>query len=830
MKMPYTVRLAWRLLSRDWRAGELRVLIAALVLAVASVGTVGFFTDRVKGALTRQANLLLGADLLLSGDRPLPDSFTREARSRGLAAVPAIKFNSMVQAAGGAGAAVLADVKAVTAGYPLRGAIVLVDPANAAGKVAPGVPPPGEVWIDSRLAARLGVQPGAKLAVGESTLTVGAIVQQDPEVTGGLLALGPRLMMNIDDVAATRLLQPGNRASYRLLVAGDAIKAFRDWAQAHLDRGQRLESIRDLRPEVRQTLERAEQFLGLAALVAVMLAAVAIALAASRYLRRHLDAAAMMRCLGAPQRQILSLFTLQFLVLGVGASIAGCALALGGQQLLIVVLGGIVAADLPPPGAWPALAAAASGLAVLFGFALPPLFALSRVPPLRVLRRDLGMPRAGGWLAYALGAATIALLIGWQAQDATTGAIMIGGTAGLLAVAGAIAWALIALLRLLPQRGYSWRYGLANLRRRPLASSLQIGALGLGLMALLLLTLVRGDLLRNWRASLPPDAPNVFLINVLPDQVEGLHALLGRELKTDVPLYPMVRGRLVAVNDVPVDSTRLTDARARRLAEREFNLSWMKELPRSNRVVAGQWWKPGETGVMSLEDGIAETLGVKLGDVLTYDIVGTRISARVANLRKVDWDSFRVNFFALYPPGMLDNLPTTYIAATRAPDNPAWLNGLLAQYPNVLAIDVGELLHQVGAIVEQVARAVEFVFLFTLAGGVLVLEAAIAATQDERLYDAAVLRTLGASRRQLTAAQLAEFLALGTLAGLVAAGGATATAYVLADRVFHIPFGWNPWLWAIGIIGGALGVAAAGWLGTRRTLRQPPLALLRQFG
>jgi len=568
MKMPYTVQLAWRLLSRDWRAGELRVLIAALVLAVASVGTVGFFTDRVKGALTRQANLLLGADLLLSGDRPLPDSFTREARSRGLAAVPAIKFNSMVQAAEGTGAAVLADVKAVAAGYPLRGAIVLVDPANAAGKVAPGVPPPGDVWIDSRLAARLGVQPGAKLAVGESTLTVGAIVQQDPEVTGGLLALGPRLMMNIDDVAATRLLQPGNRASYRLLVAGDAIKAFRDWAQAHLDRGQRLESIRDLRPEVRQTLERAEQFLGLAALVAVMLAAVAIALAASRYLRRHLDAAAMMRCLGAPQRQILSLFTLQFLVLGVGASIAGCALALGGQQLLIVVLGGIVAADLPPPGAWPALAAAASGLAVLFGFALPPLFALSRVPPLRVLRRDLGMPRAGGWLAYALGAATIALLIGWQAQDATTGAIMIGGTAGLLAVAGAIAWALIALLRLLPQRGYSWRYGLANLRRRPLASSLQIGALGLGLMALLLLTLVRGDLLRTWRASLPPDAPNVFLINVLPDQVEGLQAVLGRELKTDVPLYPMVRGRLVAVNDVPVDSTRLTDARARRLAER----------------------------------------------------------------------------------------------------------------------------------------------------------------------------------------------------------------------------------------------------------------------
>jgi putative ABC transport system permease protein len=470
-------------------------------------------------------------------------------------------------------------------------------------------------------------------------------------------------------------------------------------------------------------------------------------------------------------------------------------------------------------------------MALLFGFALPPLFALSRVPPLRVLRRDLGLPRAGGWLAYALGATTIALLIGWQAQDVETGTIMIGGTVALLAVAGAVAWLLIALLRLLPQRGYSWRYGLANLRRRPLASSLQIGALGLGLMALLLLTLVRGDLMRNWRASLPADAPNVFLINILPDQVDGMRALLARELHADVQLYPMVRGRLVAVNDVPVDSTRLTDVRARRLAEREFNLSWMEDVPRSNRVVAGQWWRPGETGVMSLEDGIAKTLGVKLGDVLTYDVVGTRISARVENLRKVDWDSFRVNFFALYPPGMLDGLPTTYIVAARAPaDNPAWLNGLLAQFPNVLAIDVGELLHQVSAIVEQVARAVEFVFLFTLAGGVLVLEAAIAATQDERLYDAAVLRTLGASRRQLTAAQIAEFFALGMLSGLVAAGGATATAYVLADRVFHIPFAWNPYLWAIGILGGALGVAFAGWLGTRRTLRHPPLVLLRELG
>jgi len=832
-----TLRLALRMLGRDWHAGELRVLIAALVLAVASVGTVGFFTDRVKGALTSQANLLLGGDLLLSGDRPLPDDYAKEARQRGLAVVPAIKFNSMIQTAtGGApgspsGDAVLADVKAVAAGYPLRGAITLADPALPAGTTATGIPPPGTAWIDGRLAARLNIGKGAQVAVGDMTLTVGAIVLQEPEVAGGLLSMGPKLLMNLDDVPATKLLQPGNRASYRLLVAGPATDKFRDWAKARLDRGQRIESIRDLRPEVRQTLERAEKFLALAALVAVMLAAVAVALAASRYLRRHLDAAAMMRCLGAPQRQMLALFALQFLVLGVAASAVGCIAALGGQQLLVMLLGAMVSSDLPPPGWLPAVAATSTGLLMLLGFALPPLFALSRVPPLRVLRRDIGMPRAGGSFAYVLGAATVALLIGWQAQDIKTGAIMVGGIAGMLVAAAALAWGMIALLRLMPQRGYSWRYGLANLRRRPLGSSLQIGALGLGLMALLLLTLVRGDLMRNWRASLPADAPNAFLINVLPDQVEGVRAVLKRELSVDAQLSPMVRGRLVAINDKPLDTTRLAEEGARRLGEREFNLSWTDTLPRGNRIVSGEWWKPGggEGGGVSLEDGIAQTLGIKLGDSLTYDIVGTRVSAKVTSLRKVDWDSFRVNFFALFSPGVLDRMPLTYISAVRVGSGSGWLTALLHDYPNVLVIDVGALLQQVQTIIEEVARAVEFVFLFTLLGGVLVLEAAIAATQDERRLDAAILRTLGASRRQLSAAQVAEFLALGALAGLVAAAGATAIGYVLADRTFLIPFSWNPWVWLLGVAGGAVGVALAGWLGTRATLRQPPLAVLRQL-
>ncbi|HET7032336.1 MAG TPA: FtsX-like permease family protein, partial [Casimicrobiaceae bacterium] len=477
-----TLRLALRMLSRDWRAGELTVLVAALMLAVASIGTVGFFADRVKAALGQQANLLLGADVLISGDRPLPDTYANEAAKRGLAATPALKFNSMVQRAGadsGGAGAVLADVKAVASGYPLRGAIMLVDDADERGVRAAGVPQRGEAWPDARLAARLGVKRGDSLAVGDALLKVTAIVQQEPEVASGILAIAPRLLVNLDDVPATNLMQPGNRAVHRLLVADlskrHALDPYLDWLQRTLQPGQKMENVRDLRPEVRQTLERAEKFLGLSALVAVILAAVAVALAASRYLRRHLDAAAMLRCFGASRRRALALFVLQFGAMGLAASAGGIVVALGGQQLLVMLLASITATELPAPGVLPALTGFCTGVLLLFGFALPPLIALAGVPPLRVLRRDLPRPRPGGVVAYLLGAGVIALLIAWQAQDATAGLIMVGGIGGLLAAAALSAWLLIVLLKRLPQRGVTWRYGLADLRRRPLASSLQIG-------------------------------------------------------------------------------------------------------------------------------------------------------------------------------------------------------------------------------------------------------------------------------------------------------------------------------------------------------------------
>ena len=834
-----TLRLALRLLGRDWRAGELRVLLAALVLAVASVGTVGFFADRVKVALAEQANLLLGADLMVSGDRPLPDAFAAEAQRDGLATTAVVRFNSMVQSADATASAgaVLTDVKAVATGYPLRGAIMLPDAALPEGRPATGIPARGAVWIDTRLAQRLGAAVGSKLAVGEATLTVSNVFAQEPEIAGIAFALGPKLLLNAADIPATNLLQPGNRATWRVLVAerdGRGLDRYRTWLDGQLKPGQRVETVRDLRPEIRVALDRAEKFLGLAALVAVLLAAVAVALAASRYLRRHLDAAAMLRCFGAPVARTLALFALQFVALGTLACCAGLVVAYAGQQVLVGLLGNVFGGALPPPTWWPALTAFVTGMLLLLGFALPPLVALANVPPLRVLRRDLPRPRVGGVLAYGAGIATVALLIAWQAREAQAGAIMVGGVAGLLVVAALLAWVILAALKRLPQRGVSWRFGLANLRRRALASSLQIGALALGLMALLLLTVVRGDLMQNWRASLPPDAPNQFLVNVLPDQVNDARAMVDAALATTTAFRPMVRGRLVEMNGAAMDTARYGDTRARRLAEREFNLSWADALPSGNRVVRGTFWAAGAKGTapgMSLEDGIAETLGVKLGDTLTFDVAGARVTAQVTSLRKVDWDSFRVNFFALFPPGPLDDMPTTYISAFRAPEGDGrWLSALVQKYPNILAIDIGEILRQVQGIMDRVSRAVEFVFLFTLAGGLLVLQAAIASTQDERKFDAAILRTLGASQKQLRTAQVAEFLLLGALAGLVGATGATAIGWLLADRVFNIPFAGSPLLWLYGIGGGALAVTLAGWFGTRATVREPPLTVLRQLG
>ncbi len=831
MRLLADAAMALRLLARDWRAGELTLVAVAVVVAVASVTTVGFFADRVHQALSRQANQLLGADLVISGDRALDAAFAADAERRGLQVARMLRFPSMTT---GNAQSVLAEVKVVTAGYPLRGDLRIADVQNGVDRLATEIPKPGTVWVDERLITRLQLQVGDVIEIGNSKLPIAQIITQEPDSAIGFINAGPRVMLNDADIAATGLVQVGSRIRYRVLVAGApaAIADYRSWVVTKLSPGQRVESIEDARPEIRSALERSEKFLSLAALLSVVLAAVAIALAARRFLQRHLDACAIMRCHGASQSRLVRLYLLQFIVLGAAASIAGCIAGFLAQHALALWLGSLVTVELPEAGVMPALHGFVTGLSLLLGFALPPLIALAKVPTLRVLRRDIGAPSGMGLLGYALGAAVIAALIIWKAGDLRLGGMVFAGFAGAMLFAGVLAWGVIALVSRLGGAGVSWRFGIANLRRRPLASVLQVVALGIGVMALLTLTIIRSELLDLWQRSLPKDAPNRFIVNVQKDQVPALEKFFAGRGIAMPELHPMVRARLIGINDRNVSPADYSDDRARRLVDREFNLSWATQMQKDNRLLAGSWWsdKPARKDQFSMEDGIAKALGVGIGDKMTFDAAGNIFSAEITSLRKVDWDSFNVNFFVVTPPGLMEQYPASYVTSFYLPPgNVELLNALVKQFPNFLLIDVAQVLGQVQTMITQVSRAVQFVFLFTLMAGLVVLYAAIASTQDERLYQATIMRTMGASRSQLARANLAEFAVIGALAGLIAAAGANALGYTLASRVINVGYTFSPMLWSIGIIGTVLGVMLAGHLGTRHVLRIAPLRVLRML-
>jgi putative ABC transport system permease protein len=833
MNFAREIRLAWRLLKRDYRAGELTLIAVAIVIAVAAVTTVGFFTDRVQRALTQQANWLLGADLVIADSRPISLELKDEAARRGLSVIEVTRFPSMVVHGE---RNMLADVKVVTKGFPLRGELRIAERLFGPDRRTDTVPAPGTVWVDERLHTGLELSGSDRLSVGNAGVRVAAILTHEPGVAIGFLSGAPRLMLNASDLAATGLIQPGSRVRYSLQIAGEApaVEAYRNWASARLAPGQRMEGIRDARPEIRSVLERAERFLNLAALTSVLLAAAAIALAARRYLQRHLDGCAMMRCLGASQARITRLYVLHFTMFGSLAAVLGMMVGVAAQAILAVWLSEVVAVPLPLPGLIPALHGVVIGLLLLLGFALPPLINLGQVPTLRVLRRELGLPKGGGIVGYGVGAAVISGLILWRAEEFRFGFTVLGWFVAAMAAACVLTWVALRGIALLRGQGGAWRFGIAGLRRRTLGTIVQVVALGLGIMALLTLTLIRSELLRTWHASLPPGAPNRFIINIQPDQVDAIKRFFAAHGVASLELYPMVRGRLVRINERAVSEDGYADDRARRLVNREFNLTWAARMRPDNRIVAGRWWNGDKDGAgapsdqFSVERGLSETLGVRMGDTLTFDIGGNPVAGRVTSLRSVDWDTFNVNFFVVAPPGLLERYPATYVTSLHLPQGEvAVLSALVKSFPNIVLIDVAQALAQVQRMMDQVARAVQLVFLFTLSAGLAVLYAAIASTQDERLFQATILRTLGASRAQINRAHLAEFTAIGALAGFVAACGATGLGYFLAKRFLHIDYAPDPAVWLIGIVGGAIGVALAGYLGTRRVLNVAPLKVLR---
>lgn len=823
---------SWRALRRDWRAGELRVLAVALVIAVASITSVGFFTDRVRLAMGEQAAELLAADLVVSSTRALPAEWEAHARRLGVTTARYANFPSVILVND---FPQLVDVKAVTDAYPLRGPLRVADVPYGPERAADGIPRPGTVWLDARALGALGLDTGAVIQLGARRFTIAQVLAYEPDRGGDLIAFAPRLLMNHADLDATRLLGPGSRVSHRLLLAGgpEALAALRAWLEARLAEGERVLDVRDARPELRVALERAEKFLGLAALVSVVLAGVAVATGARRYSARHLDGAAVMRCLGAAQAFITRLHLLKMLWLGVLASLVGCVIGFGAQEVLAQLHAGLFTTRLPAPSFKPVWIGIATGLILLIGFAAPALMRLKTVPPARVLRRDLGALPASALTVYGTALAAVTALLLWQAADVKLTAYVLGGAAGTLLLLALTAFGLVRLLNLLRGRvGIAWRYGLANIARRARASVAQILAFGLGIMVLLLLSIVRNDLLASWQDQLPDDAPNQFLLNVQPQQVPPMRAFFDSHGLKSAQLFPMIRARLTAVNGRAVAAADYADDRAKRLVEREFNMSWAADMQDDNRLVAGRWWAPGDRGrpLVSLEKGLAETLGLKLGDELRWRIADRELTLTVASLRSVEWDSFRANFFVVAPPGVLEDYPATFMTSFHlASGERERLGQLVRAFPNVTVIDVDAIMSKVRIIMDRVNLSVQYVFLFTLLAGLTVLYSAIQATQDERLYESALLRTLGASRAHVLKGLAAEFGALGLLSGTLAAFAASLAGLVLARQVFQLDYLVNPWLWVAGLVGGALGVGLFGILGARFVLNRPPLVTLREL-
>ncbi|WP_028311314.1 ABC transporter permease [Derxia gummosa] len=833
------LRDAWR----DWRGGELRALALAVLIAVAALACVGFAADRIRLALETQAAQLLGGDAVLSADHPPPPALSDAARAAGLATAEVAQFPSMALAHDEDPAVdprgLLVSLKAVSGGYPLRGGLQVKDEQATATLTRP--PAPGSVWIDPQIATSLDVKPGDRITLGDAKLTVSGLLLLEPDRGAGFGMLAPRVLMRLEDLPATGLVVPGARVGWRLLVAGDAATVH-DWldaARPQLARGESLNAIAAAGGDSASGegngaanigMDRAQRYLGLAALSGAVLASVAMALGARRFVERRIDSVAVLRCLGATRPLVLGALLVEIGLVGLLAGLAGVAAGYVAHLALMQSVVSLITVSLPAPTVWPALKALAAGAVLLAGFALPALLRLGEVSPLRALRRELAVPQAPVLATLGLAAVAYAALMVWFAGGVKLGLMVAGGLAVALALFAGLAWlalrAAAAVGARLRPGNVAWRFALLGMARRTGPTVVQITALALGLFALLLLGITRGDLIDSWRRTLPPDAPNRFVINLQPDQTDAFNAALVRNGLPAQELQPMIRGRLIAINDTPVRLDDWADDRARRLLDREFNLSERDDAPAHNQIVAGQWAAPGVASA-SVEAGLMERLHLKMGDRLRFDIGGQQVEAPIGSVRKLDWNSMRVNFFVMFRAPLLADMPRSYITAFRMPEDRDIGPKLAAEFLNITIIDTGALVRQIGAMVDQLVAAVQFLFAFTVVAGLLVLQVAIGATLDERMSEAGLLRALGATRSQLGRAQALELLLTGGLAGLLAALAAAGMAVGLGRAVFDLDARFQPGAVGVGVAAGAvLAFAAGAWL-MRGVLSKPPLDTLR---
>ena len=824
------LRLALLALARDGKSGELRVLMFALLVAVSALTAVGFFTNRVSRAVDQQAGEVLAADLRLRSNEPISRDYFELAEGAGLKTAELATFPSVVFVGEESS---LTAIRAVTDLYPLRGRVRVADVPFEKGVEITGIPGKGEAWLEPRVMAQLGAKVGDRVRVGSMELTIAQVLDYRPDQGSTFVDLAPTLLMRLDELPETALVRTGSRISYAALFAGDTapIAKLKAQLEARKTRSERISDIADASPQIRSAIDRAGRFLSLSALVTVLLAAIAVAIAARRYVARHLDTVALMKSMGAPQRLVLQITVLQLLMIAIAAGIIGSLIGYAAQAGIATLLRELVRGDLPQPSLTAGGLGLMTSILMLIGFALPPLLQLRHVPPARVLRRNLEPPPLKYVTVYGTALASLMALLAWLLRDLELLIYVVIATAATFAILFVAGWLLVKSLgRLRGSVGISWRYGMANIARRGRDSIIQIIAFGLGLMVLLLLAVVRDDLMQEWRASLPADAPNYFMINIRADQVEPIKAFFAEQRVAAPTLVPMIRARLVELNGAKGSEMRFPSDRGREFVEREANLTWSRDPQDNNSIVAGEWWKEGDGGGprVSVEIELARSMGLKIGDRMKWDVGGEIVDVTVANFREVRWDTFLPNFFMVFSPGVLDNAAGTYITAVHIPqDRRSMMIDFTRNFAEVTAIDLEAIISQVRSVMDKATLAVQYVFGFTLLAGITVLLAAIQATRDERRYESAMLRTLGASRRVVLQGVAAEFATLGLLAGTLAAIGASAAGYFLAQQLFDLDYTFDPTVWIVGLVSGTLLVGISGTLATRSVVNHPPIATLR---
>lgn len=820
--------LAVRQLRREMRLPEYLVLMFALVLSVAAVTSVGFFANRVERAMAAQAATLLAADASVGSPQAISDELRRQAANNALALADVIEFPSVILNEDGDTA--LVSVKAVGSAYPLRGEVLITDALYAAEYAAKSVPANGEIWLDPRLAGTLGVDVDDQISLGELEFRVAAFISFEPDRAGDVFQMAPRLIMSVADLEASGLLGEGSRARYKLLLAGAPpdIEDFGNWINDKNDAGLRFETVEDGRPAVQSALLNVRRFLGLAAAVAVLLSGAAVALSARQIAERDMDTSALMRAFGAKSASVVRIVFMRLALIAAVAVILGSLLGYLAQFGLSALLSQWFTTDLPAPSLLPLLGGLSCAVLALAGFCAPAVSKAVAAPVVGVLRRDLPAAQPSLWLMAGSGLAAMSVLLSWLTRDVQLGLLLVSGLLVVLGLLWLISRALISFAGRV--QSPFWRRALEALRRRPNSVSLQISAFSVGLLALLLLAIIRTDVLNAWQSQVPEGAPNFFMVNIQSQEVQAVEAFLQSRNIADQTLYPMIRGRLESINDRKIGEGGYEDERARRMSERDFNLSYQAEAREHNTVIAGEWW-PVDTDqpYFSVEEEFAEETGIELGDTLNFKVADKEVSGVVTSIREVEWESFAVNFFVVGTPAVLADSPASFVTSVNVNENQSdFVRDVVKEFPGVTVLEVGAMIERVTGILDRAALAVQYVFMFTLVAGVLVLVAAVLASRRERFHEAAILRTLGASRKYLSASMSREFIFIGLLAGLMASSIAAILAWVIIDKIMSLDYQFNLMLWAIGVLAGVVAIWGAGYLVSRPVLMQSPLMVIRR--